>query len=122
MKLLLFLLLPLCLRAEVPGDPSRPELESLRREGQIVSLRLAPGNPLKIFVLGKEEARLDLAKLRLTVRRLEPNPVGELLVRNKDGYFSVDALGDHKEPQTIEISTKLGEKTETFRFRLKSQP
>lgn len=109
--------------AEVPEDPSRPGLDALRRDGQLISVRLAPGSPLKIFVVGREEAKLDLAKLKLTVRRLEPGPETELLVRSKDGYFAVEPAAPEKDqPQALEVSTKLEGKTETFRFRLKSKP
>lgn len=42
--------------------------ERFNREGRYVKITLLMGNPVKIFVSGKEQARLDLSKFKMEFR------------------------------------------------------
>ena len=78
--LILALLMPQMAYAQsYTSDLNLPELSTLKQEGQLLSIRIRLGEPLRIFVVGREEAKLDLSDLKLTVKRLEPYPVHTLL-------------------------------------------
>lgn len=101
------------------GDLSRElDLGLLKQEGQLVSVRIAIGEPLRIFVVGREEAKLDFSQLKLTVRRIKPYP-GEILQLTKHGdYFSVSDTMNLKNETELEVKTKVKNKEETFHFKI----
>ncbi len=93
----------------------------LKQEGQLVSIRIVKGEPLRIFVIGKEEAKLDLSSLELTVRRLKPYPGRTLTTSLQDGYFIISEPSDLKETTDIAVTTKIKNKSETLRFKIKNR-
>ncbi len=99
------------------------ETENLiRQEGKVVSIRISKGHPVRIFVLGREEAKLDLTKLTLTVRRLKPYP-GKILKLDRHGdYFQVQDASDFERSSELEISTSVQGKTESFNLKLDKKP
>ena len=90
-----------------------------RKEGQLVTIQISKGNPLRIFVVGKEEAKFDLSSLNLTIRRIKPYPGKTLSVNKMNNYFVVPDSSDFQQAQEIEIMAKVKDKNETFRFELK---
>ena len=102
------------------NDLSHPSANPLKQEGQLVSVRIAIGEPIKIYVVGKEEARLDLSRLKLVVRRLTPYPGKSLQIVQHENYFTVsETLKD--DPMDLEIKAKINNKQETFRFKIKNK-
>ncbi len=96
-------------------DPNRPEFAQVRQSGQLVSVRISMGQPIKIFVVGNDEAHLDLSQLTLRVRRLNP-PEKTLSISQQKDYFTIT---EPLEKDTdLEVSTKIKNKTETFRFKI----
>lgn len=112
----------------IPSHAQKPEFNSsmsktdqLRKEGQLVSVQISRGNPIRIFVVGREEAKIDPATMSLTVRRLKPYPAKVLKVDKYDNYFVVSDLKEFKNSKEIEIVTKLKGSDETFQFDLKEE-
>jgi|GEM_PF-2995378 len=104
--------------AESTIDPSRPELGQIKQSGQLLNLRVAMGEPIKIFVLGKEEAKIDFEKMKLQVRRLKPYPGEELAVEKKNGYFILQKKSLQPGESEVEVTTKWENKTEVFKLML----
>lgn len=110
-----FLALPLCAQNR-PVEPVQTNLDIMRQEGQLVTVKISPGSPLKIFVVGREEASLDLSKMKLTVRRLAPGTAKTLSLTKSEGYFTVsDPIENDAK---LEVTTKVQGKTETFNFKM----
>ncbi len=106
---------------EPPDDPSRPGLSALRKEGQLFSLRLAPGEPMRIYVVGREEASFDFSKLSLNVRRLRPSPEKSLNLKKEAGFYTLDTDVPSKSDSELEVTTLLNDKKEVFHFQLKTK-
>jgi hypothetical protein len=102
---------------EVPLDSS----DQWRREGQLVTIQISRGSPIRIFVVGKEEAKLDLTTLSLTVRRIKPYPAKVLSVSQFSNYFVVSDPQEFHKSKEIEIVTKVKGTNETFHFNLKQK-
>jgi hypothetical protein len=93
----------------------------MRAEGQLVSVRLVVGEPIRIFVVGREEAKLNLSDMTLTVKRLSPYPGKILKIDQNNNYISISDPVDLKKFTDIEVTTKVKNKSETFRFKVKGQ-
>lgn len=122
MKLFSVIIAILCLASfangQYAGEPSDPQSEILKREGKILSINLTKGQPLRIFILGKEEAKFDVKDFELTVRRIKPYPAKKLQVDSQGNYFVVDELTQNAEEREVEIKARLKEKTETIRLKI----
>ncbi|WP_409479879.1 hypothetical protein [Pseudobdellovibrio sp. HCB154] len=103
-------------------DPERSSAEVMMKEGRLMSVSLTLGNPIRIFVTGREEAKLDLSKMKLTVRRLHPYPQQELKV-NKDGNFYIVVNRDLQSNalQELEVTTSVYKASESFNFKINNQ-
>ncbi len=101
-----------------PGYSTEPGLREFTQNGELVSIRIVIGEPLRIFVVGKEEAKLNLSDLQLTVRRLKPYPGQTLTTNLKDDHFIVSEPGEFKETTDLAITTKIKNKSETLNFKI----
>lgn len=96
------------------------DTDTWRAEGEMLSLRVSKGNPWRIFVVGREEAKIDPASLKLTVRRLKPYPGRVIAVDRKGEHFEMGANArEIGEIEELEIKTILKGEEETFHIRLK---
>lgn len=93
-------------------------IETLNQQGELFSVRISKGNPVRIFVVGREQAKFDLSKLSLTVRRIKPYPGKILTVNRFNDYFEVNDTKDFKDTTDLEIMTKIENKNEVFKFKL----
>lgn len=99
-------------------DPSRPGQGVFRQEGQLASVRIVIGEPIRIFVTGREEAKLDLTDVKLTVRRLKPYPEKVLTVsKTNDSYVVSDAVEFDKATH-LEVTTNIKNKSEKLNFKI----
>lgn len=98
--------------------PANPNI--MKQEGQIFSVRLEMGQPIRIFVVGKEEAQVDLNEMKMTVRRLKPYPGKVLKLDQKDGAYSIAESMNLKGETQLEITAQSKEKSEKFQFKLKN--
>lgn len=99
--------------------PANPNI--LKQEGQIFSVRLEMGEPIRIFVLGKEEAKIDINDLSLTVKRLKPYPGKILKLDQKDGSYQIAEPMELKGEPQLEVTAQSKDKKEKFKFKLKVQ-
>lgn len=120
MKLLLisFFLSGAAFAQGVLDDPNQVRITELKQEGHLVSIRIVRGEPVRIFVVGKEEAKLDLSRLKLTVRRIKPYP-GKILRTSLDNnYFIISDPIDLQKTTDLEVTTEIKNQSETLRFKL----
>lgn len=114
-----------------PDMPTKTDFEVIREQGSLFSIKLIPGEPLKIFVLGNEEATVDLSKtnwkanvdlsnLSVSVKQTNPSPGKILKIKRLDNHFIVD------DPLQLSNGTELhlqirdkDKKTHSFRVRVK---
>lgn len=100
----------------MPGDPEPP---ALRQEGRLVSVELVFGEPLRLFIVGREEAKLDLATLQVTVRRLKPYP-GKVYTANRQGdFFVIPEFKDLRQTSDLEVRTQINDQSESLHFKIK---
>lgn len=97
------------------------EKEVLFRQGELVSVKMTLGKPLKFFILSRERASFDPSTLKVTMRRLDPLPQKNFLAQKHEDYYTI--LGAENEPtlNEIQVTTQsyLGE--ETFNFKVNTK-
>ncbi|MGE3757212.1 MAG: hypothetical protein AB7H97_05620 [Pseudobdellovibrionaceae bacterium] len=105
-----------------PGEfeSTRPALAQLAQEGQLVSIKLVLGEPVKILVVGRERAQLNLSTLNLSVKESQ-NGTQNVLPVSKDGNFFL-LTRQPKRPSDLEVTAEVQGKTETFKFRIDQKP
>ena len=100
------------------ADKSIMQSRTFSQEGRLVSVQIVMGEPVRIFVTGREEAKLDLNDLKLTIRRIKPYPGKVLDVKQRDDYFELSDQQAFRGTSDLEVKTKLKGETETMRFNL----
>ena len=103
-------------------NPSSSPVQEYREEGQLLSVRLVVSEPIRIFVVGKEEAKIDLSDLKLTVRRLKPYPAREFTASRKGDYFEVSEPKDLSRATNLEVKAETRGRVETLNFKLNTLP
>jgi len=94
--------------------------EQLQREGRYVNVTLQMGNPLKIFVAGKERARVSTDSMKMEIKTLNKNGWEELKLNKYGNYYSADVASDQAPGGVLEVRTTLkNKKRESFKFNLK---
>lgn len=101
-----------------PVIPNQNTLEQIREEGQFFSIRISKDDPIRIYVVGREEAKFDLSKLKLTVRRLKPYPGKTLTIDQQNSFFTIRDSKDFNKSTDVEIETKMNNQSETFRIKI----
>lgn len=100
-------------------DPSDSSV--LKQQGKIFTFQILPGEPVRFFVVGREEAKIDLSNLAVTVRRLKPYPGQVLTLSRKDDYFVAEDDKELKDAIALEVTAKASQKIEKMRFQLKRE-
>lgn len=91
-----------------------------RKEGQLVTVHFSRGNPIRIFVVGREEAKIDPSDLKLTIRRLKPYPGQVVQPERVDGYFVLrNDANVLQGAEELEVVTRVNDQEETFQIQLK---
>lgn len=123
MKLLIVFLFSNLAFAQAPlvGNPGEFNSDVLKHEGRLVTVQLVMGEPIRIFVVGKEEAKLDLSQMKLSVRRLKPYPESQLVTDQLSNSYTISKSSDLKEGTELELTTEIKNKKETHRFKLKNR-
>ena len=121
-SLAVMLLFSLNVAAQSFDDPLRPDNSSvLKQQGKLFTIQIVPGEPIRFFVVGKEEAKLDLSSLAVTVRRVEPYPGKILSLDRQNDYFVSENSSELKDATAIEVTAKIKAKAETIRFQLENK-
>lgn len=115
MKILivLFSLAAALVRAQT-GSPTMSAEETFQREGRFTTITVMLGNPIKIFVAGKERARLDTKQLKLEVRPSSATEWEELKFNSYGNYYSVKNPAIGSEPKLLEVRATIKKKSETY--------
>lgn len=104
-----------------PGDfqNTDPQQETLQKEGQLLSMKLVLGEPLRLYVAGKEHGKIDLSKLKLKIRRI-PSRAGssELMYSRLENHIEIPATLDSEKATNIEVTAELEEKKEKVTFTI----
>lgn len=99
-------------------DPSHADLRTLNQSGSLVSIRLEPHHPISFYVVGKEEAEIDLSQLQVVVRSLSQGE-GRILNSHQEGNrYIIDEPLDLEQPTDLEVTAKTHDKAETFHFKI----
>lgn len=93
-------------------------LQRQMQRGRLVTITLTLGNPVKIFITGKEEARLNLNNLKLKIRRLDPYPAEELRFNKMGNLYTVAMPATSKDLNLLEVTATIKNESESFQFRL----
>lgn len=104
------------------GYSNKSSVNEFTQEGELVSIRLVMGEPLRIFVVGKEEAKVNLSDLNIIVRRLKPYPGQTLTTSIQGDHFIVSKPEELKGTTDIAITTKIKSKSETLNFKINQKP
>lgn len=103
-------------------DPLQSNIETMQKQGRLMTVSLTLGNPVRIFVTGREELKLDLAKMKVTVRRLQPYPPQELKVNNNGSFYTVVNKETETRPlEELEVTTSIYKTSETFNFKIEDK-
>lgn len=117
-----FIFAPSIAYAQDPGFDHTARFEDRwRKDGNLVTVQITKDNPVRIFVLGREEAKIDLSKLKITVRRLKPYPGKVLKINHLNNYYVVADKLDFKQATDLEVTTHLNNQKETFNFQLEQK-
>lgn len=98
-----------------------PENLPIRQEGKLVSVELVWGQPLRIYVVGKKEAEVNLSTLELTVRRIQPTRSEFYTAQRQGDHFVVPELAGQNSGSKIEIKTLINGKSESLNFQMKKE-
>ena len=78
------------------------------------------GNPIKIFVSGKERARVDLSNIKMEFRPQKGGTWQELKINDYGEYYTAEASVEEGSSNTLEVKTTLkNKKSETFKFKMR---
>lgn len=122
MKLLIFTLaFSISAFAQVSDNTIPLDSRTLRQEGQLFTIQMVLGEPIRFFVVGKEEAKVDLSELKMTVRRLKPYPGKVLSLDLENGYFVSTKLEDLRGATELEVTTLSKAKSDKVKFKMENQ-
>ena len=119
--LAIFLFSSSVLAHPIPGHTYRPSADIVQAEGQFFSIRMVRGEPTRFFVLGKEQAKLDLSTLRLTLKKHAAYKSQTLSLDLENNYFVLPEPVDFEAGSELELTASSREKTETLQIRIKDK-
>lgn len=93
----------------------------LKQQGRIFTVQLLLGEPIRFFVVGREEAKVDLNDLSVTVRRIQPYPGKVFSLDRQDDYFVVTEPNDLKSATTLEVTAKTKTKVDKVQFQIENR-
>jgi hypothetical protein len=96
---------------------------TLLQQGQLVSIRLEMGQPIKFYVVGKERAKLDLKTAKFSVRKVSPLPGETLQIDEHGDYFTVpNQRHAGGEPLELAVTVQSKDQAETLHFKVDNKP
>jgi hypothetical protein len=113
----------------------KTDFEVIREQGSLFSLKFVPGQPIKIYIVGREEAELDLSKakfaaevdlsnLSVSVKQTNPNPGKILKIKRFENHYIVDdplQLTNGMELR-LQIKDKKDKQPHSFKVKVKDLP
>jgi len=105
---------------QVFNDPNGPQ-NTLRQQGHLFTIQLVLGEPIRFFVAGREEAKLDMSDLSVTVRRIKPYPGKVIRLDRQNDYFVAASSNDLDTATEIEVIAKSKANSEKIKFKIESK-
>lgn len=117
------------------NTPTKTDFEVIREQGSLFSLKFVPGKPIKFYIVGREEAEVDLsqtkwkadvdlANLSVSVKQTNTK-VGKILkIKRFENHYIVDdplQLTNGTELH-LQIKDKKDSQPQTFKVRVKELP
>lgn len=120
MKSFLFICLffPFSIFAQTQDRLANPQEEILQKEGSLISVKIVVGEPLRLYITGKEQAKINLTDLKLTVRRVLPKPRQELTLNRLESHFEIPVKLDPGQSNDFEVTAEVQKKTEKLVFKI----
>jgi hypothetical protein len=115
--------------------PPKTDFEVIREQGSLFSLKVVPGKPIKFFIVGREEAELDLSKtkwsadvdlanLSVSVKQTNPNTGKILKIKRFENHYIVDdplELTNGTELR-LQIKDKKDKEPQSFKVKVRQLP
>jgi hypothetical protein len=129
----LLVLAPPHLHGQAPAAPFQSDAQTLIQQGNLVSIKIVKGEPLKIFVFGRKEAEVNLSAINfdlnldpsdfsMSVRRIGSKKLPKILkFTREDDHFVVTDPASPENIYTLEVTTKHRGKKEVFNFKIKNK-
>jgi hypothetical protein len=114
----------------VPTEPFPSDAQVLIQQGNLVSVKVVRGEPIKIFVVGREQASVDLSSLNwdvqfdpsdfsLSLRSLRTKKSPKILsFKKENNYYVISNPSFDDKVFTLEVTTKTKGKKEVFKFKV----
>ncbi len=94
------LFLSLLIFSQTPTPP-KTAIEVVNEQGSLFAVKFVPGQPIKFYIVGREEAELDLSKtkwaadldpssLSVNLRQTNPKPGKILKIKRLENHYIVD--------------------------------
>ncbi|MEK6628750.1 MAG: hypothetical protein AABY53_09000 [Bdellovibrionota bacterium] len=118
-KLFIIPLLVFALDSKAGNQSPYTAEEQFVREGRYVKITMLMGNPIKIFISGKEALRLDTSSLKIEFRPAKAKQWNELKINKSGNYYEVESQSDYQmSGNALEVKTTLKNKgSEVFEFK-----
>lgn len=126
------LILNCFINAQNTGRAFPSDIEMLTQHGNLVSVRIVKGEPIKIFVFEKEAAEIDFSGARLgaqfvpvdlslNVRQIGAKKISRILkLKRENDYFVIRNPDSTDKSYTLEVTTKVKDKKEVFIFKVEN--
>lgn len=132
--IMLHFLVSIFLISAQPANPAQTDIEVIREQGSLLNIKFVPGKPIKIFIVGREEAEVDLSQtkwkadvdfsnLSVSLKQTNPNPGKILKIKRFENHYIVD------DPLQLTNGTELrldiddkNKKHHTFKVKVKEKP
>jgi hypothetical protein len=124
-----FLIPFLVLSQKTMPDSAKSDINVISQQGSLFSLKVVKGQPIKIFVLGREEAEVDLSSLKfdadvnfadlsVSIRQVNPKPGRILKIKRLKKHFEIDEPLLFNHDLELEVDASVKDKKETFKVKV----
>jgi hypothetical protein len=117
-----------------PSSIQKTDFEVIREQGSLFSLKFVPGQPIKFYIVGREEAEVDLSKtkwaaeidpanLSVSVKQTNSKPGKILKIRRFEDHYIVDDPLEltHGTELHLQIKDKKEKQPQSFKVKIKQQ-
>ncbi|MBY0385915.1 hypothetical protein K2X05_12220 [bacterium] len=114
-----------------PTNPAQTDIEVIREQGSLLNIKFVPGKPIKFFIVGREEAEIDLSKtkwkadvdfsnLSVSLKQTNPNPGKVLKIKRFENHYIVDDPLQLNHGTELQVDIDHKDKTHhTFKVKVK---
>lgn len=114
---------------------TKTDFEVIREQGSLFSLKFVPGQPIKFYIVGREEAEIDLSKtkfaaevdlanLSVSVKQTSAHPGKILKIKRFENHYIVDdplQLTNGMELR-LQIKDKKDKQPHSFKVKVRELP